>query len=147
MTSADFRNGLLEASLVLREAIETCVTPVCRRYGLSPQQFHVLMVLEKHGSQSAGELSDRVGIHRGNITAVCKKLEQKDLIVRSRSPEDERVVVISMGDTGEQLLQEMAEEFDRCYERLLEEESPEEIEEIIEGISKLCRLARNERKE
>ena len=29
MTSADFRNGLLEASLVLREAIETCVTPVC----------------------------------------------------------------------------------------------------------------------
>ena len=136
MTSADFRNGLLEASLVLREAIETCVTPVCRRYGLSPQQFHVLMVL-----------SDRVGILRGNITAVCKKLEQKDLIVRSRSPEDERVVVISMGDTGERLLQEMAEEFDRCYNRLLQEESPEGIEEIIEGISKLCRLARNERKE
>ena len=52
-----------------------------------------------------------------------------------------------MGDTGEQLLQEMAEEFDRCYNRLLQEESPEEIEEIIEGISKLCRLARNERKE
>lgn len=141
MTSADFRNELFSASLVLKEMAEACIVPVCRRYSLSPQQFHILMVLEKNGTQSVGELSGQVGILRGNITGVCKKMEERKLIVRSRSPEDERVVLVTIKGDGFQLLQDMKAEFDQCYNRFLREESPETVEEILNGLDILCGLA------
>lgn len=147
MTSAGFRNELLEASLVLKDAMEICIVPVCRRYGLPPQQFHILMALEKSGPQSVGELSEKVGILRGNITGVCKKMEEKKLIVRSRCPEDERVVLVDMDEEGRKLLQDMKEELDQCCGRFLQEEPQENVEEIINGLNKLCSLAQNLKKE
>ncbi len=143
MTSADFRNVLLDASLVLKETMEACIIPVCRLYQLPPQQFHILIVLKGQGPQSVGELSGKVGILRGNITGVCKKMEQKKLIVRSRSPEDERVVLVSISEAGEKLLRDMAGDLDRCCSQFLQSESPESVEKIINGLRELCGSAQN----
>ena len=74
-------------------------------------------------------------------------MEEKKLIVRSRCPEDERVVLVDMDEEGRKLLQDMKEELDQCCGRFLQEEPQENVEEIINGLNKLCSLAQNLKKE
>ena len=147
MNAGEFRNELLAASMAIKDALDGYFVPACRRYGLTIQQFHVLAVLEGDGPQSVGELSGRVGVLRGNITAVCKKLEQRELIVRSRSPEDERVVVVTISGRGREVLNGLTGELESCCGEAFRQHPPEDMEDILKGLKKLCALVQKLRKE
>lgn len=67
--------------------------------GITVPQFDALRQL-KSGAQTMGAMADEMHCSRGNMTGVTDRLDREGLINRDRSPEDRRVVTISLTEKG-----------------------------------------------
>ena len=66
-----------------------------RALGLGRNDLRALNLLE-HGPLSAATIADRLGLTRAGVTAVIDRLEHGDLVVRTSSPGDRRVVLVEL---------------------------------------------------
>ena len=82
-------------------------TPYLKPLGITYTQYLVLLALWESGSSSVGELCSRLYLDNGTITPLLKKMEGAGLLLRSRSKDDERVVIVSVTEKGWQLREEM----------------------------------------
>ena len=87
-----------------------CAKEVVRRYtphldeiGLTYTQYITMMALWEHGSLSIGELGTLLYLDSGTLTPLVKKLEEKGLVTRTRSKEDERRVTVALTAEGKAL--------------------------------------------
>ena len=87
-----------------------CAKEVIRRYtplleplGLTYTQYIAMMVMWEHKSISIKDMSKLLLLDSGTLTPMLKKMEKAGLIVRKRSEEDERIVIVSITERGEEL--------------------------------------------
>lgn len=76
---------------------------------LTYTQLIVLMVLWEHKTMGVKELGEYLFLDSGTLTPLLKRLEVKKLITRARSAEDERIVNISVTESGQDLREKAAE--------------------------------------
>jgi DNA-binding MarR family transcriptional regulator len=74
--------------------------------GLTYPQYLVMLVLWEHRSISVSELSDRLQLSTGTLSPLLKRLENAGLLTRRRRTDDERLVQLTITDTGMKLLHE-----------------------------------------
>ena len=84
-------------------------TPILTELNLTYTQYLVLLVLWEQDGIPVSEICRRLHLDNGTVSPLLKKLEKEGLLEKSRSPEDERVVLITLTDTG-RALQERAKE-------------------------------------
>jgi MarR family 2-MHQ and catechol resistance regulon transcriptional repressor len=89
------------------QAIEQGVRPQLAREGLGLTEFAVLEVLYHKGALPLGEIRDRILVTGASTTYVVKKLEQRGLMRRRTSAEDQRVVFGELTPKGRVLLDEV----------------------------------------
>ncbi len=89
-------------------AITRAYRPLLDALDLTYLQYMAMMVLWEEQKVSVKRLGERLRLDSGTLTPLLKRLEAKALIVRGRSPDDERVRVITLTDAG-QLLKVQAE--------------------------------------
>lgn len=77
--------------------------PLLEKLGITYPQYLVLMVLWENGSQSVGDISYRLILNTNTLTPLLKRLELQGLIRRRRDDNDERKVVVSLTEQGDQL--------------------------------------------
>lgn len=95
--------ALVEVSGLLRHAIEQQLHD---DGGLTFVRFQILRRLELSatGSHRMTDLADAIVFSRSGLTYQAGLLEQKGLVVRAPSPDDERGVTISITDAGRALV-------------------------------------------
>lgn len=71
--------------------------------GLTFPQYLVMLELFNGTPRSVGELGNKLGMDTGTITPLLKRLEMSGKVLRQRDPEDERRVLITLTDSGEEL--------------------------------------------
>lgn len=71
--------------------------------GLTYTQYVAMMVLWEQKSISVKELGKLLFLDSGTLTPVLKSLETKGFITRTRSSEDERVLIAAVTDKGMEL--------------------------------------------
>lgn len=76
-------------------------TPYLKKIGITYTQYIVMMVLWEFGSVSSRELADKVHLDYGTLTPVLKKLESIGYLTRTRDPEDERLLIVTITDKGD----------------------------------------------
>lgn len=70
---------------------------------LTYTQYIAMMVFWEEGKLSVKELGKRLFLDSGTLTPVLKSLESKGYVTRTRSAEDERVVMAEITRKGEEL--------------------------------------------
>lgn len=70
---------------------------------LTYTQYIAMMVLWERKQVNVKELGQCLYLDSGTLTPLLKKLEAKGLVTRTRSEKDERNLVVSITDAGEQL--------------------------------------------
>ena len=85
-----------------REVIKA-YTPLLDEIGLTYTQYVTMMVMWEEHSTSSRRLGQRLHLDSGTLTPVLKKLEEKGLITRRRSKDDERNLSLSLTEAGEAL--------------------------------------------
>lgn len=83
--------------------------PLLKELDITYPQYLVLLVLWQHGEQSVNEVGNKLFLESNTVTPLLKRLEQKQLISRNRSAEDERSVRIALTSKGELLKTEAME--------------------------------------
>ena len=78
-------------------------------FGISPQQYNVLRILRGQSPNSIlyGDLQERMIHKMSNATRLVDKLEEKDLVVRIKSKEDKRQMLVSINQNGLSLLSKL----------------------------------------
>ena len=84
-------------------------TPYLKPMGITYTQYIVLMVLWETDGITVGEIGKRLILDNGTLTPLLKKLESQGIVTRSRSSEDERVVIISLTHKGWELREQAKE--------------------------------------
>ena len=77
--------------------------PYLDALGLTYTQYIALMVIWEEGTVSVRDLGKRLYLDSGTLTPVLKHLEAVGYITRRRCPSDERVLLVTITDTGKEL--------------------------------------------
>ena len=77
--------------------------PLLQALGLTYPQYLTMMVLWEEDGLTVGEISNRLLTDPGSLTPLLKRLEAEGLLSRTRSREDERVVVVELTEAGRAL--------------------------------------------
>ena len=78
-------------------------TPHLKLLGITYTQYIMFLVLWEKDGITVGELCKRLMLDTGTVTPMLKNTEKQGLIKRTRSEEDERVVVVSLTEEGKAL--------------------------------------------
>ncbi|OPA91350.1 MarR family transcriptional regulator [Pseudomonas fluorescens] len=87
--------------------------PLLQALGLTYPQYLAMMVLWEEDGLTVGEISSRLLTDPGSLTPLLKRLEVEGLLSRTRSREDERVVVVELTAAG-RALQDKAMGIPQC---------------------------------
>lgn len=91
--------ALYSASLAMTKLYK----PLLSKLDLTYPQYLVMLVLwERDGIRVSG-LKERLYLDYGTLTPLIKRLEARGLLIRQRSPEDERQVIVRLTEEGRAL--------------------------------------------
>lgn len=69
--------------------------------GLTYTQYITMMVLWEHHAMTVKALGQELYLDSGTLTPLLKKLEEKGLVTRRRSDQDERNLIVTITNDGE----------------------------------------------
>lgn len=77
--------------------------PYLDEVSLTYPQYLVMLVLWENGEMKIGKIGEHLHLDNGTLTPLLKRMEKNGLLNRTRSSEDERVVLITLTDQGKKL--------------------------------------------
>ena len=102
------RYGALELENQPSFLLYACSREVIKRYrpyldnlGLTYTQYITMMILWEKTTVTAKELGEKLYLDSGTLTPLLKKLEEKGLVTRRRSEQDERNLIVTITEAGE----------------------------------------------
>lgn len=73
---------------------------------LTYTQYITMLVLWEHKAMTVKALGQELYLDSGTLTPLLKKLEEKGLVTRRRSEQDERNLIVTLTEKGEALREE-----------------------------------------
>lgn len=84
-------------------------TPFLKPLRLTYTQYLVFLVLWERDGLSVSEIGKKLKLDNGTLTPLLKKMEELGHLVRRRSREDERSVIVSLTEQGRELKEKVRE--------------------------------------
>ncbi len=81
-------------------SVTSLYTPWLKELGITYTQYITFLVLWEKDGITVGEICERLMLDNGTVSPLLKKMEKAGYITRSRSTEDDRVVVITLTEQG-----------------------------------------------
>ena len=110
--------------------------PLLEPLGLTYSQYLVMLVLWERDGRSVGDLGQCLYLDSGTLTPLLKRMEKAGLLLRSRDPEDERRVLISLTQQG----LEMQLEAKKIPQQLLQKVNVQNIEQLRDSMQDLVEV-------
>ncbi|MDN3693475.1 MarR family transcriptional regulator [Chryseobacterium tructae] len=113
-------------------AVSRYITGVYKPYldtiSLTYPQYLVMLVLWENGEVNIGKIGEYLHLDNGTLTPLLKRMEKNGLLNRTRSQDDERVVLINLTENGKSLkdkAKHIPEAVQSCFH--LDEEKKEQL--------------------
>ena len=97
-------------------------------HGVTYEQWGVLLMVLKQRGDTAAALARELECDTGSMTRMIDRLEAKDLIVRTRSTDDRRIVRLELTATGKRLAERLVAAMATVLNRHLAGFSKDELE-------------------
>ncbi len=106
--------------------------------GITYPQYLVLMVLWERDKVTVNDIARRLILNTNTITPLLKRMQSMNLITRTRSGDDERVVVVGLTQKGKQLQEQAATIPEKLVADLVKGPiAPEKLLEMKEMLAKI----------
>jgi DNA-binding MarR family transcriptional regulator len=108
------------------------------RFATTLPRFDLMAALERapHGL-TMGELSQRLMVSGGNVTAIVDGLERDGLVRRWSSASDRRTSYVELTEQGRTAFEAMAQEHERWIDELLSDVSDREVDVLTNLLAEL----------
>ena len=84
-------------------AMTAAYRPILAELNLTYPQYLVMLVLWEEGRATVGRLGERLQLDSGTLSPLLKRLEANGFVRRERSPDDERLVDVTLTSAGRRL--------------------------------------------
>jgi DNA-binding MarR family transcriptional regulator len=91
------------ALAIASRSVNAAYRPILEPYGLTHPQYLVMLALWEHSPRSVKQLGVELQLEPATLSPLLKRLEGSGLVARNRATDDERVLLISLTDTGSAL--------------------------------------------
>lgn len=142
----DNRYDALKIKNQLCFPLYACSREVIKRYkpfldeiDLTYTQYIAMLVLWEHKSLTVKEIGQYLYLDSGTLTPLLKKLEARGLLTRARSAQDERSLIVTITEAGEELRERALSIPDRMKQSVVLE--PEETKTLYHLLYKLLSVA------
>ena len=108
--------------------------------GITLPQGMVIGTLIEDGEMKITELSKKINLSNSTISGIIDRLEKQQLVVRTRSEEDRRIVYVKVTPKFEEIFKGIHKKAEESFAELLSPATPEDLETIIEGLNTLEKI-------
>lgn len=112
-----YRN-LPQRLLKARDRLMANFRPILNRFGVTEQQWRILRALDEYEQLEPREICEMCQILSPSMAGVLARMEDLELISRTRLTEDQRRVMVRLADKGNQLIDEIAPLIDARYHEM-----------------------------
>lgn len=115
------------------------LTCFLKEYGVTPQQFNVLRILNGQypNGITTGEIRERMLDRMSDASRLVDRLERCGFVAKERNKEDRRLVKVVITDTGRESLKAIREAEEAFYDPIRERISEAEAVTLTEILDKL----------
>ena len=106
--------------------------------GPTPRQFAVMLEVHQEPGINQTDLVRKLGIDRSTLTEILRRLIDRKLIRREKSPTDGRTNALYITDQGETLLHQALPAVIRAQQRILAPIAAEQVEEVMAALEILA---------
>ncbi|MDP9728195.1 MarR family winged helix-turn-helix transcriptional regulator [Alicyclobacillus tolerans] len=138
----NFPDDVVEIEFCLRQIysiVKRRGRSLLEQYGITPPQFDALVILNRDGELTIGDLSNRLYLAYSTTTDLVDRLERADFVVRMRDSEDRRVVRVQLKAHGAELIERVLDARRAYLGSVLQAVSAEEKSRILEVLELLNR--------
>ncbi len=125
---------LLTCSTIIEKRIRRRFTD---QFGTTLPRFDVMAALEREGGLTMGELSRRLLVSNGNVTALVRQLESLKLVTSTPAEDDRRSMVVELTPTGRVHFADLAAAHHAWVDAMLAGMPPERQNLLFELLAEL----------
>ena len=125
------RPSLTLTLLQAREAAMSFFRPLLNQHDLTEQQWRVIRLLRQHGELESYQLADFACILKPSMTGVLSRLERDGMVVRRKALQDQRRVLVSLSEKGQQCFISMSEGMEANYQRIQEQFGEDKVKLLM----------------
>ncbi|MCR6108495.1 MarR family transcriptional regulator [Salipaludibacillus agaradhaerens] len=111
--------------------------------GISQSRLELLALLFQVEEINQSDLQKKVNIDGAAITRHLKQLEAKEIVLRRRKPEDNRVILVRLTEKGRELIESSKNEKERFMKEMLANVSAEERSMLNKVLSQMQKNIEN----
>lgn len=123
-----------KAESLIREQIGT---------DLTYEQHYTLRHIHRAGKCTSTQLAEAFDVNKSAITAIITRMTDRELIERTRDPEDRRVVYLTLTEKGHELFAKTEQKVHSLVENIITQFDGKEIETFIQTYEKLLQILIN----
>jgi DNA-binding MarR family transcriptional regulator len=110
--------------------------PLLEPLGLTHPQYLAMVALWQHGPLQVKELGAFLCLDSGTLSPLLKRLSAMGLVQRERRPDDERQVVVTLTERGEQMREPAQKVHDEIVRILgLDEEELAQLQSVLDQVT------------
>lgn len=136
---ADMLNDLSDAFKGVRELWHALIT----RHGLNVSHLFALKHLQRHGASTMSQLTEALNVTHGACTSVVDRLSAEQLVERHQTPNDRRVVQVTLTPQGEAILRSLNEQSKAHFATMLADLSTDDYDKLAQGLKILANAVRS----
>ena len=132
-----FKNMVWDLTRQISDGMDELFRPISAHYGLTHMQLRILLELwAEPESQTIGSLGRALGVTSGNMSSMCKRLEQEGFLILK----DERVVKVALSEKGQDAALEIDRLAEERYASCLQRLGKERMEVIASDLKEINAL-------
>ncbi|WP_409343577.1 MarR family winged helix-turn-helix transcriptional regulator [Paenibacillus sp. MBLB4367] len=116
-------------------------------HNLTGPSINILMLLNREGAMRVGDIAAALNMVDSNVSSICSRLENMDLIERVRLKDDQRVVKIQLTATAQDKMKDILGNVNDFQQLFVKNATQQDLEAILLGLTKLEHLLDNVLKE
>ena len=97
-------DNVLIAIRKIIQAIDLNSKKLVKQVGLTGPQLVILQEISRLGTVSVGEVAKNVSLSQGTVTGILERMEKRGVVVRQRSNQDKRRVMVRITESGNKIL-------------------------------------------
>jgi MarR family transcriptional regulator, organic hydroperoxide resistance regulator len=136
----DFTKMFWDYSKKINDHIQFAFQPIFDQYGITLLQARILIEIYGHGKHTIGSLANSINMAGTNISTMCKKLENLELLSRVRDSQDERIVNVVLTLKGQQIVESFNREVLEKVSKYMKMEPQQNLQDILKGLQELEKL-------
>lgn len=137
MQVSHYQKQMEELNHKINRHMAAFLYPLLHHHHITELQYQTLSYIQEHRACTIGNVAKALHQDAGNMSSLCKKLEQMNLIQRNRSTADERIVNLFISEQGAICIRDIHSFTQAHYAKQWNCYSAKDKEIILKGLQKL----------